>query len=424
MGTAEQKNTFPNNILSDKTNGAFVCILAMFVGFLASPAVLSIAMMLYGLNGLRGIHPREWLKNKWWLLGVAWIACYAISYFWSANKPEWNIAVQVKLPFLLLPLAFSYTPRFSVKQMQLLTILTGIILLAGAGYSMSFLVMHSDYYLTQYKYSGVLPTPCRGDHIAFSTGIVLYIIWAVYSWPAVQSRGLRWGIGTITGLLAIFLHVLAAKSGIVCLYLFLVSWSIYLAFIKRKVLGIIVIAAIPLFLLIAVNYIPTFSHRKDYVDFSWYMLKNGDRSGNYGDIGRLMSYKLALHIMKEKPLSGAGAGDILDEMKRGYDQFYPQVADKDRLVPHNQFLIVAVAAGIPAMIIYAIWMFWPLTWLRRNRQSFFFFMTWLVLLVYILIDTSLEVQMGVFIFIFFILQQREELPQFISAKEPLLNKPG
>src|SRR5690348_10971879 len=104
----------------------------MVIGFLASPAILSISMMIYGVNGLWGVHPRRWIKDKWWLLGVAWVAFYAISYFWSENKASWGISVQVKLPFLLLPLAFAYTPRFSAKQIRILTLWIGLILLAGA----------------------------------------------------------------------------------------------------------------------------------------------------------------------------------------------------------------------------------------------------------------------------------------------------
>ncbi len=404
----------------DKSNIAFICILGMMVGFLCAPALLSIAMMVYGVNGLRGISPRKWLKDKWWLAGIAWIAFYAISYFWSADKESWSVAVQVKLPFLLLPLAFAYTPRFSARQLQALILCVGIILLGGVEYSISFLIRQHDEYLVGYKVSHILPTPSRNDHISFSIGITLYIIWAIYSWPQIVSKAIRWYLGVILLLLAVFLHILAAKSGLVCFYVFFISWSIYLAFSRRKLLGFIAICAIPTFYFLAMRYIPTFNERKQYMDYSMQMLRQGDRTGNYGDIGRLMSYKLAMYLIRKHPVTGVGAGDLLDEMKKGYDEFYPQVEDRDRLVPHNQFMIVAVSVGVPAMVVFAIWFLMPLTWLRKNRQSFFFLVTWVVVLIHLLIDTALEVQMGVFLCVFFLLIMREELPQFAERKKQYL----
>jgi hypothetical protein len=72
------------------------------------------------------------------------------------------------------------------------------------------------------------------------------------------------------------------------------------------------------------------------------------------------------------------------------------------------------------MVLFAIWILAPLTWLRKNRPSFFFLITWLVLLTQCLIDTALEIQMGVFIFTFFILLFKEELPQFAAEKNKLV----
>ncbi len=384
----------------------------MAAGFLASPAILSMAMIIYGVNGLWGVHPKNWLRDKWWLLGIGWVLCYAISFFWTDNTENWNVGLQVKLPFLLLPLAFAYTPRFTPKQMQILTLGMGIILLAGVEYSLSFLIKDREYYLHGYKFSHILPTPARNDHVSFSLGLVMYIIWAIYSWKFLETKLMKGFVTAIVLIIMTYLHVLAAKSGIVALYLFLVAWGIYVAFGRRKLFGIIIIIAIPSFLIFAVNYIPTFIERKGYIDYTYQMLIQGDRSGNYGDIGRLMSYKLAADIIKDKPLTGAGSGDILDEMKKGYDTYYPQVLERDRLVPHNQFLIVGVAAGIPAIVIFTLWVFAPLTWLRRNRQSFFFFAIWMVFMLHLLIDTALEVQMGVYINVFFLLLMRKELTHF------------
>jgi O-antigen ligase len=389
----------------------------MVGGFVVSPALCSIATFLFGVNALWGVHPRYWLRHKWWLLGVAWVALFALTWFWSADKHTWEVRFQVKLAILLLPLAFAYMPRFSARQYQVLTLGMGLFLLAGAGYSLSYLIRDPATYIAEYRFSHLLPTPAGKDHVRFSLAISLYIIWGIYAWPLMHRPAVKWCLGICLTILTLYIHILAAKSGLVSLYMFLGAWSLYLVFGRQKLAGIIVIAAIPILVFLAMKYLPTFSARKHYVFFSWRMLKSGDKSGNYGDIGRLMSYDIALRLIKQHPLTGVGAGDMLAEMKKGYDAWYPLVDEKARLLPHNQFLTIGLGAGVPVMLLFTIWMFMPLAWIRRNRQSFFFFMVWLIVLLQVMIEPVLEVQYGVFVCLFFLLLHRQELPQFVQRGE-------
>jgi len=401
-----------------KSNIALICILGMMIGFLVNQVALSISMFLFCVNALRGVRPARWLQNKWWLLGIAWLLVIIISYFWSEDKAHWERAFQVKLPLLLFPVACGFMPPFSARQLQWLTALMGAVLLCGVCYSISFLIINPQKYLLEYRWSVLLPTPCLQDHVRFSISLALYIIWCVFLWPWIGERIFKIVLGILVGLFVIYLHVLAAKSGLVALYVFLVAWGIYMAVVKRKLAGLVIILSIPVLLLAATKYIPTFSERKDYIGYAWDMLRIGDRSGKYGDVNRLMSYKLAFHIMRQHPLLGVGAGDVLGEMKKGYDEFYPQVEDRARLLPHNQFLVEGVACGIPAMLLFAVWVFYPLTWLRKRtgypqrtgRQRFFFFIVWLLLLSQLLIEPVLEVQYGVFVYLFFLLWQWQEMP--------------
>jgi O-antigen ligase len=247
--------------------------------------------------------------------------------------------------------------------------------------------------------------------------LALYIIWGIYIWPWLQHKSFKWAVGIIIVIFAVYLHVLAAKSGLVAFYLFLLCWSVYLSFARKKMLGLAILVAIPVFVTLAMKFIPTFSERKDYIWYAAMMLMDGDRSGNYGDIGRLMSYKISIRIIKEHPLTGVGAGDVMTEMKKGYDILYPQVEDKARLIPHNQFLIEGMSCGIPAMLVFFAWVCYPLTWIRRNRQSFFFFAVWLLLLTQLMIEPILEVQFGVFVYMFFLLWQRQPMPQLSATAD-------
>ncbi len=115
----------------DKSNIAIFCILGIMVGFLFPPALLSIFTFLFGVNAIRDVSPRRWVEDKWWLVGVVLVAIYAITYFWSDNKADWETRLQTKLAFLLLPLAFYFLPRFSAKQLQLITVIFALALLGN-----------------------------------------------------------------------------------------------------------------------------------------------------------------------------------------------------------------------------------------------------------------------------------------------------
>ncbi len=407
------KSSFLNNKFLDKSNIALICILGILVGFIVSRAALSISMFLLGVNALRDVPPRRWLQQKWWLLGVAWVVIYAITWFWTEDKGNWDMRLQVKLPFLLLPLAFAFMPAFSERQLRILTVAGAFILLFSACYSVSFLISDPDYYIAQYKFSHVLPTLPKRDHIRTSMSVTLFIIWCIYVWPQLQ-RSLRMVVGTCVILLVVYIHILAAKSGLVSLYIFFAGWSFYMLFVKKKLVGLIIILAVPTCVFLAMTYIPTFKERKDYIYYSILMLKSGDKSGNYGDVSRLLSYKIAVDLIKEHPMVGVGTGDMYNEMNKQYELLYPNIPPEGRLLPHNQFLIVALGCGIPAMFVFIIWVFMPLRLMGRNRQSFFFFMVWLILFIQLMIEPVLEVQLGVFLYLFFLLLQMHQLPSFLK----------
>src|SRR6185312_10601061 len=125
--------------------------------------------------------------------------------FWSVDKHNWGIRLQTKLPFLILPLAFSFMPVFSVKQLKYITVSIGILLVVSACYTMSFLLWDYQDSLNEYKFSGVLPTLPDRDHVRSSLAAALFIIWSVYVWPFFNDKRLKWFIGICVGILVIYM---------------------------------------------------------------------------------------------------------------------------------------------------------------------------------------------------------------------------
>ena len=388
-----------------KSNLAVFLAFAMLFGFLLSRAVLSIAMIAFVLNAVRDIHPLYWFKQKWWLLGFCWVGMYTLSYFWSHNIGEWGERFQVKIPVLLFPFAFAFMPQLSAKQLQAFTIAAALLFLCGACYSIYPLIGNVHNVVDDYVVSHLLRTPAEDDHILFSLSITLFIAWCVYVFPQLSKGFVRWVIGITVVLLSVYLHVLAARTGLFLWYLFVVAWAIYISIKKSKWIGISIIASLLVFSTLAITYIPTFKMRIGYMSYMMMVYKQGEMTANYSDMGRWISYDVAVKAIARHPLMGVGAGDMMDTMKAGYDKLYPGTKDEQVLLPHNQFLTVALACGIPTALLFAIWVFMPLTWLKRDREGFFFYIAWQILFIQLMIDPVLEIQYGVFVYLFFLLWQ-------------------
>lgn len=382
----------------------------MFAGFLFSRVVLSIAMILLGATALLKVSPRRWLDEKWWCWGVVWLALFAITYFWSDDRSYWLEHVQVKLPILLLPLAFGLLPAFRHIHLRYFTVALSICLYIGIGYSMYFLFTETARYVEGYRFSNVLPTLPKDEHIRFTLALSLGLVWCVYYYPFIDNRWLkRWVVGSII-IFGIAIHIYAVRTGLLAFYLFIFMYLVYL-FINRKTrrYAIVTLIVMAVSTYAAFRLIPTLENRVNHFKWSIKVFEEGELNPNYGDIGRYISYKIAADIIREHPISGVGVGDIFSKMKEKYELEYPQVTEAQQLVPHNQFLLIAAAAGIPAAIAFCIWLCYPLMEIKRNRNGYFFLMTWVLLLIPLMVEPVLEVQFGVFVYLFFFLWQRHTM---------------
>lgn len=390
----------------------------MIVGFYPSRAMLSIAMMLFGLNALAGVHPKRWLHQKWWLLGIGWIGLMALSWFWSDNSGFWSARVETKLAIVLLPLAFAFTPRFDYRAQKIFTIALCLLLWYGTGYTMYFLISHPEHYIQGYSFSHVLPTLPEGDHIVYSLSLVVAIVWGVYFLPLVRERLVKVFLVASIIVFILALHIVAVRTGLLAFYVFVACWCLYLAARRStRWIGIGVIAVFIVGAVLAMKYVPTLRQRVAHTMYTYEMYEQGNISADYSDMGRIMSYDIALRLMKEHPLAGVGAGDILDKMKEGYDRWHPHVKDEQRLVPHNQFLTIGVAIGIPGLLLFIAWLVYPLFTLKRNRAGAFFVLMWIPLLVPLMVEPFLEIQFGVFIYLFFLLWQRHIMKHYEPAED-------
>ncbi|MDI9319469.1 MAG: O-antigen ligase family protein [Phycisphaerales bacterium] len=379
---------------------AVVLTLGMVYGFLWGRAILSMSMLLFSINAMWKTPPRLWIKNKWWLWGLSWTMIYLISYFWSSDIPYWAERVQVKIPFLFFPLAFACLAPFSEKLLRYLCI--GIILLVAGGciYSLSFYFFDTEKILNGYRFSLVMPTPAYKDHIRFSIFVSWSIIWCFFLFRKMNTVPQKIIVLAAILFFSAYVHILAVRSGILVLYSFAILYIFYLLLKKRWQYAGVLLLSFASSVFIAYQKVPSFQHKCMYVKYTFEEYQKGNKSANFSDLGRLISYELAAKILYEHPLIGVGAGDIRTEMKKKYEQFSPKTKPEQRIVPHNQIIVVTLAGGVLSLGFFLIWLFYPLTQIKRTRSGFYVFAVWVALLTTMLVEPMLELQFGVFVYLF------------------------
>lgn len=389
----------PNRV--DPANIAIFCLLLMIAGFLYSRALLTVGMALMGAHALitqRKVQPKEWTYIYW---GLAWLLLYGLSGLWSEDLSRWWSHFFDKWPLVLLPLAFFLGPRWKPKALRFLVWGTGLLLLSGVAFSLLLFMEAPEAILESYGYAKVMPTPAEGDHIRFSLSLAIYIFLALGTWPHFAHRAEAWTMGLLLAILIIYIHWLAARTGLAVLYfgLFLLGFRLFLRQSRIKGLGFLVIMVLGFYL--AREGLPTLQSKWGYALYTLEQWNSGNRSLDYSDIGRWTSWELAREEIEKSPWIGVGAGDQYAVMHSAYQRSFPSL-DSDRvLLPHNQWLAFALAMGIPATVLFLIWFFYPLRFGLQGREGFYLLLIWACLFLPLMVEPMLEIQYGVFVYAVF-----------------------
>ncbi len=114
---------------------------------------------------------------------------------------------------------------------------------------------------------------------------------------------------------------------------------------------------------------------------------------------RVELWKAACSIIGENPWIGIGTGDVPSAMKAELERTGSPLKDAG-MRSHNQFLTVALALGIPALLYFLfVLIFVPL---RASKfRNFVFFTFFMIALLSMLTEDTLESQPGISFFIFF-----------------------
>lgn len=376
-------------------------LLLMAIAAITSRALLSIFSVLFFLICFFHVNWKQFRQlffNNPFMWGMASLFFVsAVSGIWSNDTDQWLRLMVIKLPYLLMPLAFVAIPAYKWEAWKKFTWLLIFFVLLACSWSV-WQYWGARFDIEQrYLAAKILPVLMDNDHLRFSWLIVLVMIAAMYLFEhATLMRDKIASLGAVI-LLFIFLHVLAARTGLLLAYLFFFG---YLMIHFRTGLKCYVQY---IFLLIALTSIaawfafPTLQNRFSYLRYTYTKSSTEYVAGSV-DGNRWLSLQAGWHVLSKHPW-GVGLGDIRAELLNWYNLHHPGMAAEDQLTPANEWIIHGCIAGWPGVILFSIAIFAPFFYQSVRRSFYLVSLSFFAILI-ALTDSSLEGQFGIFIYTF------------------------
>jgi len=384
----------------------------MITGMVCSRSLLSLGMVLLLLNALHPSrikeHWRLFRKSAFAIFSLLLFAAYLLSGIWSEDKANWLVLLQIKLPFLFFPFALIRLPV--QNRNWLLYTIVGMLLalFGGMVYSFFFLVADPGHFAT----GAHLLSPMEGDYIRFTIVLVLAMTFVLFLLANRSGFNIgRSGVAALIGWLVIavlYIHIQAAKSGLVSFYILYVGSVVYYAWQQRRVfMGILLLAAGGFGLWMS-TYLPSMSLQMSVVSTTAEPAAGESRSGPTGKevyassvTARLKSYQVALGAMSGQWLLGAGAGDMKKAMEKEYARREPGLPQFAMILPHNQVLCSLLSIGAPLTVLVLLPLIFSTLFKRANWSDPYGILSWLIIFFGLMIEPMLEVQFGIFVFLYF-----------------------
>lgn len=369
-----------------------------------SRALMSIGMILLTLNALLNqdvqLHVKTFFKRKHLLFLSGYFFLLLLSFFWTENTSYFAGRIQVALPFLFLPFAFNALSRWKDTWYDALIVMFTLLNLGAILWSVNQYWQHKEAYDVGYGFSQMIPTLFGHDHIRFSMSVVMSLALGIELLSRHKSLVFRVCLILFGVIDIVYIHLLAAKTGLIALYftLFVIIVRLLLSS-KNKSWGLGILVAVCVLPVVMFFTLPSFKNKIGYVRYSIEQIFNDQKQANVSDEGRLISYEYALESIKQHPWHGVGLGDVFDEMTLKYKRDFTQ--EVKVILPHNQFLMTGMAVGIGG-ILYLILMMW-MQFKVVKRDDFLYHGFLFILVFAMIVEPLFETQYGTCIFLFFLL---------------------
>ncbi|MBS1626493.1 MAG: O-antigen ligase family protein [Bacteroidetes bacterium] len=375
-------------------------VILLLLSFFISRAALSFISVLMILLLLKKNLDKKIIK-QFITASIFIIIPVAVSGFWSSDVKEWWQLFSNKLLLITVGVAI-VSLQLSFKQIKIIIWTLTVLTLLASGWSVWQYINNKQLIEQSYLVAKVIPVWLDDDHIRFSWLIVLTIILMCWQLNLQSSNSKEKIPGYISVLLLFaFLHFMAARTGLLCLYVALIIFFFYFLWKQktRKYAAFFFIITIAIITL-AFYVLPTLKNRMQYVVWDVKQFTNNNYLQGSADGGRWLSIKAGFDVGLMKPIQGVGFGDIRNEAIKWYDVHYPKTLPNERFIPHSEWIVYFAGSGMVGVIAFTVGL--CLLYHYFFRKNIFCFVTAFVLIIPLITDDSLEGQYGITIFSFVI----------------------
>lgn len=374
----------------------FSC-LVLFVGFFYSRFLLSIGQILFCVTALWHYleHGNSNISRKMAILSLTVLFLAPLLSFWyTGHWDAWLERLRIRLPYLILPIAFVFLPALTEQEQRRVGALFLLVASSACLYVSYLYAIDPTGIQHAIEIGGHFPLLV--NHIRFSLILGIAVLYGIYLMRMPQSRSMQWLIFFMTLLCFLTMHLLAVRSGLLAMYCGLVFWWLHLVLVQREWRWLLTLPLSLILLAGAWYVLPSFQTKLGYS--YWELMEFLGQSEQATTLSaRMQSYFCGWQVFLEQPWWGTGVGDLQTEMARcwvmnfGYESIY---------MPHNQYLSWLAGNGLIFTLAMLGVCLLPLLGMRKASIP----LVWSVILaimVSFLVENTIENSFGVAIHSFF-----------------------
>ena len=360
------------------------------------------------LNWLVEGHFKEKIKkirsSSLAILFASFYLIHIVGLLYSSNLGFGLFDLEIKLSILIFPFLFSTSPSLNKQQVTnvLLAFIAGCLaaMIICLSYALYRYQAEHDVGFFLYGELSLLHHPTYlSMYFCFALSIIIYFLMEMKQlFSKYRILLLRFLIPLFT----VFIILLSAKIGVLCLILLFLISIFYLSIKKKKYTqgGVLVLIAILIFVGVFRLAPETYKRIRGTVN----VVLNFDNEINKNTIEstavRIFIWPVAFELIEENLLFGVGTGDIKDRLLKKYEEKGLSGALEIRLNAHNQYLQTFIALGLVGFLILMACLLLPFI-LSVRQKNYIYTLFLFIVAVNFLTESILEVQAGVIFYSLF-----------------------
>lgn len=382
-----------------------VVFAGIIFGLVVSKAVLSISTIVLLVNFLASYKEHKFSfftkENIPNLIPIIFFIASLVWFLFAPNKMLALKEINENLPWLILPLCIVALKKYSNQYLYLFFGLFVLMIAVSAVVVLINYFSNYDFYLKIISAGKSIDTP--QDHVRYSLLLSFATITAFYfgvvKLPKLFPKE-QWFFVLSFIFFVATLHILSVRTGLITFYLGIIFLVVYKAIITKKWWFIpVVLVLVTLAPYWAYKNVPSFREKVYYMNYDWLQINSNNINGN-SDTKRLLSYKIAVNLIKEKPIFGYGICTGKEVMNNFFEEHYPEVTNQNRILPHNQFLFICLEMGFVGLSVFLLVLIVPLYKAVKNFNPLFITL-WLMVVASCMVENNLESQVALSMYLFF-----------------------